>query len=180
MSKISPTPSTAKLIISVCRAHFAVVLLLAAQILLYYSWQLITPQAVLSRWVATSAFFAAVISIWYLAHHTTHQATIKKLVLALVTSDIALASYSVYTQRGMAARAVALYALPIIVAGILASRSALLATAALCVAAYTTTTLSYFVINFNEGLKIELYGEVGFYSALFFVIAWLLWIMRTK
>lgn len=168
------------LIVKVCRTHFVVALILAVQILLYHAWALITPQATLSRWVATAIFFVIVAIVWYKAKNASSDMNARQLVFTLITADIALASYGVYTQRGMAARAVALYALPLIVASILASRSALLTTAAVCVAAYSVTALTYFVVNFNEGFKIELYGEVGFYSALIFVFAWLLWQVRSR
>ena len=75
----------------------------------------------------------------------------------------------------MASRAVFLFVIPLIVIALLMSLSALLLTATICVAVYITTTVSYFVNNFNEGYKVELYGEVGFYSAMFYVVAYLLW-----
>jgi heme/copper-type cytochrome/quinol oxidase subunit 4 len=87
-----------------------------------------------------------------------------------------MASFNVYVQRGMASRAVALYAIPLVVSTVLMSRAALLTTAALCVAAYTTTAVSYFVLNFNEGYKIELYGEITSYSVYFVILAALLWV----
>jgi hypothetical protein len=126
-------------------------------------------------------FTIGVTVVWLAAKQTDNKAKLKFLIYSLISLDVAVASFGIYTQRGMASRAVMLYAIPLIVAGLLASRSALLATAVLCMVAYTTTALSYFVINFNEGFKIELYGEVGFYSILFFVIAHLLWsIMRNN
>ncbi|HSX24257.1 MAG TPA: hypothetical protein VLE74_04105, partial [Candidatus Saccharimonadales bacterium] len=53
--------------------------------------------------------------------------------------------------------------------------SAIFASAALSVAAYTSSAVAYFVLNFNEGYKIELYGEVGFYCVLMFILASFLW-----
>jgi Na+/proline symporter len=53
--------------------------------------------------------------------------------------------------------------------------------ATLAAAAYSLTAVWYYVANPSEGYRIELYGEVGFYSALFFIVAALLWdIMRSK
>jgi hypothetical protein len=183
MANSTNEPSS-NLLVAVCRIHFLYALVLAVQIILYYAWQLITPQAVLARWVVTAIFLVVVASVWYLAKRDSSEAATRRLTFALVMADIGLASSNVYMQRGMAARAVALYAVlyavPLIVASILASRSALLITAVACMAAYTTTALAYFVLNFNEGLKIELYGEVGFYCALFFISAWLLRAIRSR
>jgi len=154
------------------------VLLFAVQAVIYDAWKLITPNALLNRWIVCALLFAITTVVWYIARgkiHTTSAA--KLLVWALVVSDIAAASFNVYTQRGMSSRAVMLYAVPIIISAVLRTRSALFAAAALSAAAYTSTAIAYFVLNFNEGYKIELYGEVGFYSALFFVLASALWIV---
>jgi hypothetical protein len=59
-------------------------------------------------------------------------------------------------------------------------RSALFATALLAIATYTTTAISYFVLNFNEGYMAELYGEVIFYSAIFVIVAAFLWSISHK
>lgn len=93
----------------------------------------------------------------------------------IIVADIAFATFNVYTQRGYASKAVLLYIIPIVVATALAKRSSILATALLVIAAYTTTAISYFVLNFNEGYMAELYGEIGFYSGVFLLIATLLW-----
>lgn len=163
-------------LVRVARLHFLLVALFVVQIIIYDAWKLIAPTAVLNRWLVSVGLLVVTTVVWYLAkHHSGNTAILKKLVFVLIMADIAAISFNVYTQRGMASRAVALYAIPIIVSAILFSRAALLATASLCVAAYTTTALSYFVWNFNEGYKIELYGEVGFYSVLFFVLATMLW-----
>lgn len=170
-------------IVSVSRVHFAFVLLAALQIMIYDAWKLVTPEYVLWRWVAVVLLLVVVTAVWYLAKVVSSQSLTlyTGFVFVLIVADITFASFSVYMQRGMASRAVALYAIPIIVSTILLSRAALFATALLCIAAYVLTAVSYFVLNFNEGYKIELYGEVGFYSALFLLLAALLWaVIRPK
>ncbi len=158
------------------RLHFLYVALFAGQIVMYDAWKLINPEVVLRRWVMTAILLVVTTGVWYLARGKAgDNALYKKLIFTLILADIAAASFNVYIQRGMAARAVMLYAVPIIVAAVLKSRSAIFATAVLSVAAYTTTAVAYFVLNFNEGYKIELYGEVGFYSVLMILIAALSW-----
>jgi hypothetical protein len=159
----------------ISRLHFLFVFLLITQTVIYDVWKLITPQAVLNRWIACALLLTVTVIVWYFARTQVRSPLISKLlVFTLVLADIAIATFNIYAQRGMASRAVMLFAVPIIVSAVLMSRSAIFATAALSVAAYTTTALAYFVLNFNEGYKIELYGEVGFYSVMFFVLAGLL------
>ncbi len=160
----------------VARWHFAYVLALAGQIIIYDAWKLITPEVVLQRWLVAAGLLAVTAVVWFLAKSKAMAANAyRNLVFVLIAADILVASFLVYSQRGMASRAVILYVIPIITAAVLRSRSAIVATAALCVAAYTSTALGYFVLNFNEGYKIELYGEVGFYSIGLFIVAFLLW-----
>ncbi len=159
------------------RLHFIYVAVFAVQTIIYDAWNLVTPTAVMDRWLMSGLLLVISTIVWYLAHNTvTGTLGSKALVFLLIVTDIAAASFNVYSQRGMASRAVMLYAIPIAVSAVLASRTALFATAALSAAAYIATAVSYFVLNFNEGYKIELYGEVGFYSVIFFVLAGLLWV----
>jgi len=168
--------------VRVARIHLLLVLAFAIQIIFYDAWHLITLELVMQRWIAIAALLVVTIVVWYLAHTTVRGTLGNKLLLwALIIADIVFASFCVYSGRGMASRAVALYAIPLIASAIMLSRAALLGTAALCIAAYTATAVSYFVINFNEGYKIELYGEVAFYSFGFIIVALLLWaVVRTK
>lgn len=155
-----------------CKIHFILVLVLIGQTILYDTSQLITPDAVLRGWIAISGLLTVNGVIWYLVKSRSgHVLMYKLLILLMILSDVGLASFSVYSQRGMASRAVFLFVIPIIIAGLLRSRSALFATAILCIAAYSLTAVSYFVLNFNEGYKVELYGEVGFYSLMMLLVA---------
>lgn len=163
---------------AVSKVHFAYAGLLALQIIIFDAAQLITPKAVLERWQIIALLLVVTTVVWYLAK--TRWATSLGFLIftvSLVLTDIAVASSYVYDQRGMASKAVFLYLVPIVTAAVLKSRSALFATALLCVAAYSTTAITYFVNNFNEGYKVELYGEVGFYSAMFFIAANLIWLV---
>ena len=162
--------------IRISRLHFLYAALFAGQIIIYDAWKLITPEVVVRRWIMTTILLIVTAAVWYLARGKAgDNALYKRLVFALILVDIITASFNVYIQRGMASRAVMLYAIPIIVATVLKSRSAIFTAATLCVAAYTSTAIAYFVLNFNEGYKIELYGEVGFYSILMLLLAAMLW-----
>jgi hypothetical protein len=163
-----------KNILRLTRLHFLYVSALASQVIIYDSWQLITPTTVLQRWMATSGLLITVTGVWFLAHSGRPVAFYRRLLFSLIAADIAFAAFAVYNQRGMASRAVLLFLIPIVVSAALRNRSAIFATAVICVATYVTAAVSYFVLNFNEGYRIELYGEVGFYCAIFMLVAGLL------
>lgn len=171
-----------KSVVRLAHIHFAYAAAYVIQIILYDVWKLVTPQIILMRWLAAAALLLVTVIVWYVARSgTSSTPTLKWLVWALITADVALAAFNVYYQRGMASRAVFLFVIPIIVSASLLSRSAIFTTAILAVIAYSTSALAYFVLNFNEGLKIELYGEVGFYCTMFIVLASMLWsIVRTS
>jgi hypothetical protein len=156
--------------------HFLLIIAFVGQLIIFDAGKLFPPTVVLQRWVASSIFAVLVTIVWYLARNRAGQeSTLKKLLATLVMADIALASFAVYTQRGMASRAIALYAIPIIVSSAINRRSAILASATLCMAAYISTCVAYFVLHFNEGYKLELYGETGFYAVLFILLGLTLW-----
>ncbi len=102
-------------------------------------------------------------------------------VWILIITDIAFAATNIYLQRGMASRAIILFGLPIITASLLRSKSALITASVLSAVVYMTTALAYFVLNFNEGYNIELYGETIFYAVFLLLQGRLLWaLMRSK
>jgi predicted neutral ceramidase superfamily lipid hydrolase len=169
-------------LVKVARIHFYYVFAFAATIAAFDAWRLIPADALRERWTLAAAMLVAVTLIWYAARNNVRSnAFYVALTYSLITVDILIAALSVYAQRGMASRAVALFAIPLIVAALLLSRSALFATAALCTAAYSLAAVRYFADNPSEGYKIELYGDIAFYSASFFIMAALLWaVIRHK
>lgn len=163
-------------LVRVAKIQLILVILYMAQIIAYDSSKLITPDVLLWRWYAIAGVAIVSVAVLYLARSkVTHPEHYKMLVWALILADIAFAAFNVYTQRGMASRSVALFLIPVIISTILLSRVALFSTAILCVVVYTTTAVAYFVNFFNEGYKIELYGEIFFYSSLFLIAAGMLW-----
>ena len=163
-------------LIRVTKVHYLLILAYIVQVMAYDAAKLITPDIVLKRWYAVATLTVVVTAILYecrsKASTTTH---FKALAWLLILSDIAFAAFNVYTQRGMASRAVVLFIIPVVVSAILLSRVAVFSSAVIAIAAYTTASVAYFVHYFNEGYKIELYGEILFYSSVFLVVAALLW-----
>lgn len=159
-------------LIRLCRVHFVCIGLFAAYTVAADATKLTTPQLVLQRWTINAIVLSGVVIIWYLARNRVASSNYYRgLIYGLIMLDITLATFNIYTQRGMASRAVMLFGLPIVVSAILLSRTALFLTATLCMAAYSLTAVKYFVDYFNEGFKAELYIEVGFYCAMFFILA---------
>lgn len=168
-------------VLRIARVHFYYIAALAVSVMVYDAWKLITPQAVLQRWVVLALMLIVITGVWYATRaQTKSQLYYRILAFVIIALDIFVASFLVYHERGMASRAVALFAIPIAVSTVLNSRSALFATATFCIAAYSLAAVKYFVDFFNEGYRIELYAVISFYSACFFVLAGILWaVMRS-
>lgn len=168
-------------LINVVKVQYAFILIYIAQIIAYDAAKLITPESVLNRWYAAAGITVATTIVWYFAKNKPTIVHHKVLTWALVLANIAFATFNVYSQRGMASKAVIFFVIPIVISAILLSRTALLSAAILSVAAYTTASVAYFVNYFNEGYKIELYGEILFYSSILILTSILMWvIIRTR
>lgn len=161
--------------IRVSRVHFVYAGAYMASIVAFDSWNLISHEGIVLRWKAAAMLLVATTIVWYLVR-TRGRATqfYRSLVLLLIAADVLFASYNVYWQRGMASKSVALFAIPIITAATLRSRRTVIATASMSLAAYSFAAVRYFHLNYGEGFKVELYGEIGFYAAIFFVLVGLL------
>ncbi len=162
-------------ILKATRAHFYLLLAYAGAIIAFDSWNLYTHENILQRWTYGGIFAITVCLLWFVLKKYAKNTTITTAVAyVLIASGIVFAAFNVYIDRGMASKAVMLFAIPLLVAAQLKSRSALLATAGVSVAAYSIAAVRYFYEFYGEGLRVQLYGELGFYSAVIFVIALLL------
>ncbi len=165
-------------LIRTCRVHFVFVAVYIVYIIASDATKLIQPDVVLRRWTMNVLLLIGVVSVWYFARSNVRKSSYYRLLFSIIISlDIAVATFNIYTQRGMASRAVILYCIPILVSALLLSRTAVFLTATLCAAAYSLAAVKYFVDYFNEGYKAELYIEVAFYVAIFFILAGILSIL---
>lgn len=163
-------------VLRLARVHFLFAAATAIAFIAADGGQLVTSEVVSQRWIILAVMLGATILAWYLAHGNLRaQAYYQVLILAMVVADIIFVTYLIYIDRGMASRAVALYALPIATAGALLNRSAIYGTAALSTTAYVAVATRYFYVHFNEGYRVELYTTLGLYSAGFFALAALIW-----
>lgn len=164
--------------VRVARTHFALVLAYAALVVAHDAWGLITASALIQRWGIAVSMLVVTTAVWFISRHTALSSQIyNSLVMILVAMDILFAGFVVYSGRGMASRGVALFAIPIIISAITLSRSAIFATASVCAGAYSYAAVKYFTDHPSEGYKVELYGDLLFYGASFFIVAALLWVI---
>jgi hypothetical protein len=162
----------------VARVHFLYIVGYMLAIVIFDSWNLFTHDAVVQRWTLAAVLFVLTTILWYLSRlKFSADSVYVALVLLLILADIGFAATNIYWERGMASRSVVLFAVPIITAATLRSRSILLAAAALSMVAYTTAAVRYFYQHYGEGYRVELWGNLLLYSAIFFVLGWLLMVI---
>lgn len=164
--------------VRVTRVHFIFIAAYIAATIVFDSWNLYTHEAVTQLWTAAGVLLALNTILWFLGRQTyANQSLYVFNVLGLILADIAFAAYNVYWQQGLASKSVILFAVPIVAAAALRSRSILLGTATLCAAIYSTVSVRYFFENYGQGYRVELWGTIGLYSAVFFILALLLMII---
>jgi hypothetical protein len=157
------------------RIHFAYVGAFLLSVIIFDTWNLYTHEAVSQLWTAGGILLAVNVILWFAARLKYKNYWLYvAIVLILIAADIAFASYIVYWQRGLYSKAVMLYTIPIIAAAAMRSRSILLTVTTLCAAAYSTVSVRYFFNHYGLGYRVELWGTIGFFSAMMFVMALLL------
>jgi hypothetical protein len=164
--------------VRVTRTHFIYIAAYMASIIVFDSWNVFTHPEIGNRWTLAAVLLVINTVIWYTARIKFSSDSIYiLLIIVLVIADIVFAGVNVYWERGLASKAVALFAVPILTSAALRSRSSLLAATTLSVAAYSIATMRYFNLHYGESFRAELYGYVGLYCAVFFVLAGLLLII---
>jgi hypothetical protein len=162
----------------VSRIHFLYVAAYIASIIIFDSWNLFTHIEIGNRWTAAGILLIINTICWYVARIKFSSSTIYMfLIMIIIVADIVFAATNVYWERGLASKAVALFAIPLVTSATIRSRSALLATASLCTAAYSISAVRYYNLHYGESFRVELYGYIGFYCATFFILAALLMVI---
>lgn len=164
--------------VRVTRVHFLYIAAYIVATIVFDSWNLYTHQAVSQLWTAAGVLLAINTILWYLARMKNSNGSFYvAIVLVLINADIFFASYNIWWQHGLASKSVMLFAVPIVTAATLRSRSTLLATTTLSAVAYSTVSVRYFYTNYGFSYRVELWGTIGFYSAVMFILALLLMVM---
>lgn len=160
------------------RSLYFFITLYAVSIIVFDSGNLITREAVIQRWsIATAAFVVNTI-IWYLsADGIKNRSTRFSLTVVLALVFIAFAGFSTYWERGMASTSTIFYVIPLLIAATLKHRHTLLAVTALSAGTYAFAAVKYFNDFFNEGYRIQLWGNLLLYMGTLFAIAWLIMVI---
>jgi hypothetical protein len=160
------------------RVHFLFIGAYILATIIFDSWNLYTHEAVTQLWTAAGVLLVINTALWFLARQDYVNKSLYVFhIITLVLADIAFAGYNVYWQQGLSSKSVLLFTVPIVTAAVLRSRSILFGTATLCAATYSTVSVRYFFENYGQGYRIELWGTIGLYSAVFFILALLLLIV---
>ena len=160
------------------RIHLLVFLVYAIMVGVFDSSHLMTPDIITQRAILVAIAGVITCGIWYAAHkEQTEPAYYKRLIYGMVLLDVAFAAFSLYTDRGVASRDVALFALPVLSAATLVNRSAIYGAAALSTVGYFIASMRYYYMHPNEMLHVELYGMLAFHSIVFFVAAAMVWVV---
>jgi len=159
----------------VTKIHFVYAGIYALAIIIFDSWNLIVPTVIRQRWMVAALLLVVTTVVWYsLRAYGLSRFGARLGLMALVLTDIAVAAFTVYSERGMASPAVMLMAIPIAASVAMQSRSFIYATASLASAGYVSAVIAYFVDHPSEGYKVQLYGTIALYVSVFFVLAALL------
>lgn len=160
------------------RVHFVYAVAFLISIVIFDSGNLYSHDATKQLWTAGGVLLAFNVLVWFAARlKVSNYWYYAALVMILILADIIFASYLVWWQRGLYSKSVMLYTVPIITAASLRSRSILLAATTLSAATYSTISVRYFFQNYGLGYRIELWGDVFFFSAMFFVLALMLMVI---
>lgn len=162
--------------IRLVRVQLFYTLVFVASIIVLDAWNVVTQETILERWFIAVIMAVVTAGIWYASRQKSNQAWYYQLLISgFIVLNTMVATYSVYAQRGIASRSVFLYVIPIAMSVMLLSRAAIFATTTVAAALYALVCVNYFYLNPGQAYKAELYGELGFYIGLMYVVAALLW-----
>lgn len=160
----------------ITRTTYFFIGIFALSIIIFDSGNLITREAVINRWALLTMLFAVNTIAWFMGSRP--QRNSKSLLTYLLSlSLLVFAGFMTYWERGMASSSTVLYILPILVVATLKNRHALMATAALSAATYSLAAVKYFNDFFNEGYRVQLWGNIVLYSGAILVSAWLVMVV---
>lgn len=159
------------------RTIYFLIAFFAASIVIFDSGNLITKEAVVDRWSIATALLVINTITWFICSQRDKPTINSILITVLSLSLIGFAGLVTYWERGMASTSTILYVFPLLVVAIARNRHALLAVATLSVATYCFAAVKYFNDYFNEGYRIQLWGNLVLYSGIIFACAWLIMIL---
>jgi hypothetical protein len=177
MAKKQLQPNLSLLLTRVTRTIYFFAFFFGLSIVIFDSGNLITREAVIQRWTLLTALLVINAIAWIVAA-TVARKSLKTLGIVLLSfSIVVFAGCITYWERGMASTSTLFFVLPLLVVAILKNRHALLATATLSAATYAFAAVKYFNDFFNEGYRIQLWGNIVLYCGTIFVCTWLIMVI---
>ena len=150
----------------------------ALSIIIFDSGNLITREAVIDRWTLLTGLLAINSLVWLVSAQTVHKPSLQVILrLILAVTLLFVAGFTTYWERGMASSSTIFYILPLLVIATLRSRHALLATTLLAASTYAFAAVKYFNDFFNEGYRVQLWGNILLYGGTIFACAWLIMVI---
>lgn len=174
MATITKTTDDNKLLRSLSKLNFAFLAALAAFNIIFDSGNVLTREAVYHRWMLIAVLFVIFILFWVVAIKSTSKLLVQGGLVLCVLAELLLAGYMTYWERGMASTSTVLYMMPIASIAYTKSRTFTIAASLAAAATYLAAATKYFYDFFNEGYRVQLYGEIFFYSAVFLVTGWVI------
>lgn len=157
------------------RTLYFFIAIFALSIVLFDAGNLLTKEAVVNRWVLATVLFVMNTIAWLVAAQKPRMESIG--IYALAVTSLIFAGYMTYWERGMASSSTLLYVLPILIVATMKNRHAIIATAALSGATYSLAAVKYFNDFFNEGYRVQLWGNIVLYAGSLIAFSWLLLIV---
>lgn len=162
----------------VTRTVYFILAVYGLSIVIFDAGNLIVRDSIINRWLLLTFVLSINTLAWYVAAAGKNTLIPPALVTLLLTlSLLILAGLNTYWERGMASTSTLLYILPLLTVATLKNRHALLAVAVLTAGTYTFAAVKYFNDFFNEGYRVQLWGNVVLYSGIIFASAWLIMIL---
>lgn len=168
--------------VNTAKLGFVFIGIYAFSTLIYRAWKLLTPDILHTRYTIILLLLAVNLTLWLFSRKPKLAPLYYQgIILLQIAMYIGIASYSIYSERGMASNSIILYVIPIVIIAMEYSAQALLLVTTICASSYALAAFEYFKKHPSEGYKVELYGGIVFYAAIMYLISALVWVLvRSK
>ncbi len=175
MATKAKTPTDNRMLLrKLTKFQFAFVAAFALFTIIFDGGNVLTREAVYRRWMLVGLLLAVYALFWAAVIKARTNTVLYGSLALCVLAGLVLAGYMTYWERGMASTSTVLYLFPIASAAFTKSRTYTVVAALLASATYIIACTKYFYDFFNEGYRVQLYGELFFYSAVFIITGWVI------
>lgn len=154
------------------KINFIFVAVFAIYIVIFDAGNILTRESVYHRWVFAAILLTVYALFWAATKKAKSGSVLLGSLVLCVVSELVLAGFMTYWERGMASMSTVLYLLPIVSMALSGSRTYTVATSLFATAIYAVASTKYFYDFFNEGYRIQLYGQLFFFGAVFLLTGW--------